>query len=155
MLDDSSLVTSLLKAVGETATLHPWHDPQTNTRRHICLPWVSSRGPEIKNFHPAQNVKFSKGHFSHIKRENSENSRDFGRERDASEHISDRLPKTAQLMRKHKYSRNNIQNNLSDNVFSTVKPFRSNSKSITWTYYLYAIPYLTYNSPSRKESKGR
>ena len=46
--------------------------------------------------------------FGHIKGENYEMSTDLRKEIDASEHISDRLHKTAQLMRKPKYSRNNI-----------------------------------------------
>ena len=38
---------------------------------------------------------------------------------DVSEHIADRLHRTAQLMGKCRYSRNNSQNNLSDHAFST------------------------------------
>ena len=44
--------------------------------------------------------------FDHIKVGNYEMSRDIRREIDASEHISDRLCKTAQLMRKPKFGRN-------------------------------------------------
>ena len=57
--------------------------------------------------------------FSHVKRENYEISRDLEEswkrnKIDASEHISDRLHKTAQLMRKPRYSINKSQSNLSD-----------------------------------------
>ena len=52
--------------------------------------------------------------FGHIKRENYEMSRDLGREIDASEHISNRLSKTAWFIRRTKSSRNKSQGNLSD-----------------------------------------
>ena len=39
---------------------------------------------------------------------------------DTSEHISDRLHKTAQLMRKPKYSGNNSQSDFSDNIAFTL-----------------------------------
>ena len=61
---------------------------------------------------------------------------DLRREIDASEHISDRLHKTAQLKSKPKYRRNNNKSDLSDYTLSTsssVKCSGSNSKSITQT----------------------
>ena len=43
---------------------------------------------------------------------------------DASEHISNRLHRTAQLMRKSRYSRNNSQSNLSDYASPTSSSVR-------------------------------
>ena len=66
----------------------------------------------------------ARGTFGHIKRDNYEISRDLRREIDASKHISDRLCRTAQLMRKPKYSSNNSQSDLSDyasSISSSVK----------------------------------
>ena len=29
---------------GSSHLMHSWHGPQTRTRRHICLPWVTQKG---------------------------------------------------------------------------------------------------------------
>ena len=57
--------------------------------------------------------------FGHLKVENYEMSRDPRREIDASQHISDRLHKTAQLKGKPKFRTNNSQRNLNDYPSST------------------------------------
>ena len=50
----------------------------------------------------------------HIIKGNYEMCEDLKREIDALEHISYRLHRTAQMMRKSTYSRNNSQSNLND-----------------------------------------
>ena len=61
----------------------------------------------------------ARGTFGHIKRENYQMCGDLRRDIDASEHTSDRLCRTPQLMRKPKYSRNKSWSDLSDYVSST------------------------------------
>ena len=57
--------------------------------------------------------------FGHIRKHKYTKNENFMRDKDVSEHISDQLHRTAQLVRKCKLSRNDSQSNLSDYASST------------------------------------
>ena len=62
--------------------------------------------------------------FSYMKGENYEMHEDPGVDMDASEHISEKYHRTAQLMMRPKYSRNTSQSNVSDYTSSTSSSVR-------------------------------
>ena len=43
----SSMRQPQLKAVGWSYSVHSWHGPRKNTRRHIYLPWLCSEGSQM------------------------------------------------------------------------------------------------------------
>ena len=71
-----------------------------------------------------QPISLAKDALDYTKRENYKMHEDLRVNIDVSEHISDRLHKTAQLLRKSRYSRKSIQSDLSDYTSSTLSLVR-------------------------------